>query len=98
MQPAAFSQGNTRSSWLVQNRFVAEGRSGTSFVAERVGWNTLPGPRRQSRHVAPGRFSRRRPDRPRRPLRWEKYSGEFSGRHMNEAIRAPSGENAGELS
>src|SRR5208282_380504 len=36
-----FSQGNTRSSWLVQNRFVAEG---PSFVHEGSGRNTLPAP------------------------------------------------------
>src|SRR5438034_6527292 len=33
-----FSQGNTRSSWLVQNRFVAEG---VSLFTEIVGRNTL---------------------------------------------------------
>src|SRR5208282_308986 len=68
-----FSQGNTRSSWLVQNRFVVEG---TSLFAEVVVWNTLPGPASaiQTRRPWPVFTSAVQIDHG-RPVRWEKNAG-----------------------
>src|SRR5271154_2143517 len=71
-----FSQGNTRSSWLVRNRFVAEG----------VGWNTLPAPASaiQTRRPWPVFTSAVQIDHG-RPLRWEEKSrGVFSASRSEE--------------
>src|SRR5262249_31107699 len=84
----------------VQNRFVAESTSGTSFVAERVGWNTLPGPASaiQTRRPWPVFTSAVQIDHG-RPLRWGKNAGGvFWAGTSTKAICAPSGENAGERS
>jgi hypothetical protein len=70
MQPAAFLPGNTRSSWLVQNR----------FVAESVGWNMLPGPAPaiQTRRPWPVFKSAVQIDHGRPLRREEKMGGAFS--------------------